>query len=188
MLYLRAFSVSMLKISIKGLQSGTYPVEISSLAKNVTAISPEFFGDIIVRGNLKKSGSHYFFTGIAECQARMICDRSNEEFVELIHIDLSITFIANTTQFLLHQNDFEVEQLYYIRDDDNEVDLSEEVRQVFLLNLPMKRVAPKYRNVELAELYPEIEVDAESVNSSNTENLIDDRWSALKNITFDNKN
>ncbi len=174
----------MLKFSIKGLADGTHAIQATAECRMIADMFPEFFGSIHVRGEVRKLGKRYVVTGAAECDAQMMCDLSGEDFVERIRAELVLSYVANTHLFLEQQGVAEPVQPYYIREDDTEIDLTEEVRQELGVNLPLKRVVPQYRDREFAELFPDIAADTPEKTDNETEHPIDERWAALKNISL----
>jgi uncharacterized metal-binding protein YceD (DUF177 family) len=171
----------MLNISIKGLSDGKHPIELSTDAAEVADMFAEFTGEITVQGEVQKLGKRYILTGTALCEARLVCDMSGEEFTERITAPLSLNYVANTNLFLEQMDDSDPVQPYYIREDDVMIDITEEVRQELALSLPLKRIAPQYRDKDFSVLHPEY--DAESSNTTSSKEM-DPRWAALKNINF----
>lgn len=169
-----------MELSIKGLSDGKHEIEIHADVSDIPEIFPEFIGSIRLMGLVQKIGKRYIITAQVECKALLVCDRSSEEYEEFIVAPLQLTYIANTDLYLEQQDREEAEQPYYIREDATKISIGEEVRQELAVNLPLKRIAPAYRDKSLGDLYPGI--DAETSASSKDEP--DDRWAALKNISF----
>ena len=70
-------------------------------------------------------------------------------------------------------------QVIPIREDATVIDITDEVRQELMVHLPMRRVAPKYRDKELTELFPELEGrDAEAPQPD----VVNDQWAALRKL------
>jgi uncharacterized metal-binding protein YceD (DUF177 family) len=67
-----------------------------------------------------------------------------------------------------------------LHEDDQEIDISEQIRQELMLNLPMKRIAPEYRDKTIEELYPEF------LDSNQNNSQIDERWKGLEGLTLEN--
>lgn len=178
--YLQA--VSMLTIFIRGLENGTHPVALSTPAEDIPYMFPEFYGDVVVKGELQKLGNKYFITGSAECAARLICDISGEEYSENVRVELRLHYIANTDMYLLRRDDSDGEQPYYIHEDDKDIDITDDVRQELAVHLPMKRVAPACRDKDFTEVHPSV------ADTSDSEEVEDERWAKLKNIRFPNSN
>lgn len=169
----------MLKIPIQGLKDGNMEILLTATVGEISGMFPEFFGVISLSGVLTKSGKRYTFKGNAICNAKLVCDRSLTEFIEEITAPITVSYLADTEVFLL-QDAASNSDVYIIREDEPFIDLSVEVSEELALNLPMKRVAPQFRDKNLDEIITEISSDIIS------EEKIDERWSALKNIHLNN--
>ncbi len=169
----------MLTIYIRGLENGVHPVNLSTPAKEIPFIFPEFSGNVVFKGEIQKLANRYFLSGVAECTARLVCDKSGEEYSDVIETPISLTYIANTDMYIMKREETDPEQPYYIHEDDKEIDITDEVRQELAIHLPMKRIAPAYRDRDIDELYP-------SADNADEEKVEDERWAKLKNIRFPN--
>ncbi|MBK9249191.1 MAG: DUF177 domain-containing protein [Ignavibacteria bacterium] len=163
----------MLRLPIQGLQDGQASVNLMANVRDIDGIFPEFSGEITLTGTIRKVGKRYSFKGEATCMATMICDRTLNEFTEKIIATVTADFLADTQVYLMQAEEKDGE-MTIIRDDELFIDLSNEVRQELALSLPMKRVAPEFRDKEWEDIAPEIATG------------IDDRWKALKGLTFNN--
>jgi hypothetical protein len=171
-----------LVISIKGLADGKYPVELSSAhVQQIEHIFPECTGMLTVRGSIRKHGKRFLLELVAEIQARFLCDVSGEEFEDIVVAEFSLEYIADTHLALLKADEEDREPPYYIRDDDTNIDITDEVRQELAVRLPLKRISPKYRDREFTDIFPSHADSASAVTAPTP----DDRWAALKNISFD---
>ena len=119
--------------------------------------SPEFFGEIKIEGLLRKYGKRFAFTGTAECKAKLICDLSLEEYEELITSELEISFMADSRLFMMRNEEDAAEaDEKIVHEDDEFFDVSELVREQLALKLPMKRIAPKYREKDIKGNLPRL--------------------------------
>jgi uncharacterized metal-binding protein YceD (DUF177 family) len=164
----------MIRIFIQGIKDGEYNIDMDTDVSEVPDILEEFFGNIHIEGKLKKFGSRFTLIAEAECSAKLICDRSLKEFVEEIPVEIKLSFIANPLKSP-EIND-ETQEIFF-HPDDKYLDITEEVREIFAISLPMKRVAPEYRNKDLKDLYPEYVKTDDNISGD-----IDDRWAPLKNL------
>lgn len=167
----------MLKIRIHGIKDGESDFTLEDNISNLTDLPEEFFGKITVEGKLTKIGKRYTVVGSAKCNAKLICDISLEEYIEEIIARFNYSFIVNNELYsiLKQKGEFENENgEIIVHEDDQFLDLSEELRQELILNIPMKKVAPQYRDKQLNEIYPELSIEEES----------DPRWSELKKLKF----
>ncbi len=163
----------MIKIDIHGLKEGEHTFMLSTDIKQEDCFFDEFFGDLTLNGIIKKIGTRLSLRAIAEVKANLICDRSLKTYTELISSEVKLAFIADTKSFLENKTN-ETDSDIIIREDTNYIDVSKEVIELLALQLPMKRIAPEYRDKELTEIYPELSIDKTSD--------IDDRWTKLKDF------
>lgn len=171
----------MIKIRIHGIEDGLHNISESVPVSEIKDMSPEFFGDIKIEGKLRKIGKRFAITGFAQGTAKLICDLSLEDYEETISTEINVSFIADTVLFNLGKGktaDPSDERV--VHEDDEYFDLSEDVKEQLAVELPMKRVSPKYRDKSFEELHPEYAVKSDIDEPKDEE--IDSRWSALKNI------
>lgn len=177
----------MLKILIQGLKDGIYEIKQVTNANSIPDIFSEFIGEINLQGHLRKLGNKYTFSGTAECNAVLICELSLVEFNELIVADINACFIADNSMLKLKDKNSNNYNEYIISEDDKYIDLTDEVREELAVNLPMKRVAPQFRDKSFEELYPMYAANSQNKNNSNKKKKkseIDDRWESLRKLKF----
>jgi uncharacterized metal-binding protein YceD (DUF177 family) len=171
----------MVKILIHGIEDGIHDINLSVPVSEIDGIFPEFFGNILLEGTLRKLKNRFSFVGTATCTAKLICDRTLDEYEEIIKSDISVSAIADSDLFRLKKSHSDSELVdseeYIINEDDKYLDLSNEVREQLAVRLPLKRVAPWVADKELDEIYPEIatnfvkkDIDSEAI------------WAPLKNL------
>jgi uncharacterized metal-binding protein YceD (DUF177 family) len=173
----------MLLIRVHGIKDGKIDLELECDASEIENMSEEFFGKVNVHATFTKVGKRYTLVGNATCSARLICDLSLEEYDEVINSEISYTFIANTSSYNLRKEsgDFETESgEIIVHEDDQFIDISDLIRQDLLLNLPLKRVAPNYRDKNFEDLHPELSC------KNIQDNEIAQQWMDLKKIKFSN--
>ncbi len=66
-----------------------------------------------------------------------------------------------------------------LRDDDDFIDITEEVRQELVIHLPMKRVSPAYAGVSFETLHPELLTKEEEKNDGDNS-----PFAALKHLNI----
>ncbi len=175
----------MLQIMVKGISDGSYKIDTACAVGRLKGIYPEFYGDVTLEGELKVLGSRYTIVAKVSCMAKLLCDVSLEDYNEEIRADIEIAYLANTDLYYSQKDqeddDIDPDAEIIIHEDDKFIDLTEEVTQQLNVSLPMKRVAPKFRDKELEEIYPEFtESNDEEIKDQNED--IDERWSALKKL------
>ncbi len=170
----------MIKVFIQGLDDGTHTIALSVDVNSIPSLSSEFFGDVILNGSFRKNGQHYVFDCKAECPVRLVCDVSLEEYEDTVGFDFRSSFVRDTGLFF-EQKERELrdnEEIAF-HEDEKYIDLTAFIREELLLHLPMKRVAPKYRDKSFEDIFPEFSNKKKKVQS---QKAIDDRWSQLKNL------
>jgi Large ribosomal RNA subunit accumulation protein YceD len=180
-----------LLISIKGLADGKHPVELSVPVEQIENISPEFTGMLTVTGTVRRYGKRFLLELTAETHAELLCDVSGEEFEETVVAECSLEYISNTQLALLKSDDADIEPPFYIRDDETKIDITDEIRQELAVRMPLKRVSPKYRDKDFADIFPDYAensgIEAATKLGTASPSSLDDRWAALKNISFDKR-
>lgn len=166
----------MLKVFIQGLKDGVYEVEVECPVEQIADMFPEFSGIVRAKGSMRILGKRHTINVVAECEAKLVCDISLEEYTENITATLDVAYIADEELFTIGaDSDIAAAEERIIHPDNKYIDITEEVREELCVNLPLKRIAPAYRDQDLAEIFPDLVQD-------NTSAPIDDRWANLKNI------
>jgi len=167
-----------MKIRIHGIQDGKHQIELKENVKNIPCFFPEYIDEVQVSGFLTKSKNRFNFVGTAKCNAKLICDISVEEFIEEISVDVHINFIADTTLFYFQKNSSKEIEEIVVHEDDEYFDLSDEVKDILAVSIPMKRISPQYKGKTFAEICPQFS------NENKDKEVADERWQALKNINL----
>ena len=161
----------MLNIRIHGISDGTHKIELSAPSKVVPYMFPEFFGDVRVSGELTKSGRRYKFTGKATCKANLVCDISATDYVEEIQTDLMLALIIDTELYFEQKKDIiDYDKEVALHEDDEYFDISELVKDELAVSLPMRRIAPEFKNKSFADLYTESTNPASDFDNSDRSN------------------
>jgi uncharacterized metal-binding protein YceD (DUF177 family) len=198
-------------VSIKGMQDGKYPVELEAETAQIADMFPEFTGTVRVRGEVRKLVKRFVLTLELRCDAALICDVSGEDFTQHVSTTLALDYTADTRLFLekfAADGADDLEPPYYIREDDTSINITDIIRQELALALPLRRIAPAYRDTSFAAMHPEHSDEAhadgfssqhlsqstshdDAINDDSNDNTHDNqpdttdpRWAALKNIKF----
>ncbi len=179
----------MLKIQIHGLSNGTRAYSLDVEAQKVPFITDEFTGLISFEGDVTKQNSTFVVQGTARCNATLICDRSGDSFEEPITAEIKLVYQVNPEMAELQEPD--APPPLYLFNNYEDIDITEEIRQELLVQLPMRRIAPEYRDLPLEEVIPGITVEEEQTKPQSSpqseeqeDQEIDPRWQALKKIQF----
>jgi len=173
----------MLQVRIHGIKDGKYPIDLHVNAEDIRDLPVEFFGNIEVSAIMTKLGRRYTIIGQVSCNTHLVCDISLREYDDLITGDIELSFIANSELYFLRKstNNLETESGdIIINEDDQMIDLTEDVRQILILNLPMKRIHPDLRGKSFADLYPEL------TNQPQKSEGVDEKWKELKKLNLKN--
>lgn len=170
----------MIVLSISGLQDGEHPFDISVPVARIPDLLSEFTGDVHVQGILTKHEQRISLQCTVQASARLECDRSLEMFDEPITLQLRREYVKDTSRAIEQgAGADETEDVIAIREDARHIDITDDVRQELALSLPMRRVAPQYRDVPFNELYPDLaDRDAEATDPD----VVNERWAALKKL------
>lgn len=160
---------------MQGLKDGEYDIDLDIPVEEVPDLTEEFFGEIHIEGMLRKFAGRFTLVAEAEVQVKLICDRSLKEFIEDIEAVIKLSF--KSAEYKSDSFDENSEEIIF-NADDKYLDITNEVREILTLSLPMKRVAPEYRKKDFSELYPEYSANGTEINE-----IIDDRWAPLKNLS-----
>ena len=175
----------MFRIHIQGLKNGVYEIAQSCVVAVISLMAEEYFGDVTLTGKLEVLNKRYYFIGEAICNARLICDISLKEFIQAIKININIIFYADDALLKVQYYDPKKDlSETIIGEDDKYIDLTEEIRQQLIVNLPMKRIAPEYIGKTFEEIYPQYSGD--NVKKKKTKEPIDERWAPLAKLKYKN--
>lgn len=173
----------MITINIVGLRDGNHPFSIETDVSQIPGLASEFIGTIHTEGVLRKASSRYTLDADVSGTARLVCDRSLEEYEEPITAVIDLDFVVDHDLAATQRgriSELDDEEVRGIREEDKVIDLTEDVRQVLTVAIPFRRVAPAYRDKELEEIHPAIkERDADGTDHTQ---VVDERWAALAKL------
>ncbi|MBM2813872.1 MAG: hypothetical protein HW421_634 [Ignavibacteria bacterium] len=169
----------MIAIEIHGIKDGIYEIDKSVSVEDIPDLSEEFFGNIVFKGHLRKIGRRFSIEGTAKCSSRLICDLTLTEYSEEIVCEITASFLADTLLYWKSKENFQgSDDTIIIHEDDKTIDLSDELRQQLALTLPLKRIAPDAKDIEIEKIYP----DYFSSGSPESESTGNNIWDSLKKI------
>ena len=173
----------MIAIQIVGLREGNHPFTVEIEASQILGITPEIRGTVSTTGVLRKIGSRYLLDAETFGTARLVCDRSLEEFDEPLqaafHIEFKVDHLLAAKQ-QGSEGEFDDEEVRGMYTENKVIDITEDVRQVLTVAIPFRRVAPEYRDKKLNEIHSSVAVRDSNVVDLHVE--VDDRWSALSKL------
>ncbi len=169
----------MVLLDIVGMREGKRSISLSIPASEIPRLSTEFDAKVVIDGRIHKSGRHYVVDAVVTADGLFVCDRSLENFREIITADLHVKFIidpALAARQRTVQAELDDEQERGIGEDDKSLNITEDVRQVLTVAVPMQHIAPAYRDVPLEEIYPTLKP------KNDGQGPMDDRWEALEQL------
>lgn len=175
----------MITIPIQGLKDGSHTVEVRVQTSEVEGLIPEFSGEVILSGTLTKLGKRMNLVGKATASALLQCDYSLEDFTEEVVAEIEMSFVLDTELYIIRRENpvDETYDVHVVREDEKTLDVTEEVAQELSVRLPLKRVAPQYRDKDIKDIIGNTYLDSgESTNTDATPSAFE----ALKNLRFDN--
>lgn len=163
----------MLTVDISSLSPGIHHREFTPSATEVE-LDPTTFGDIEVEVELQYHRDRILVKLEASATAELTCDRTLEPYEQPVAGRYSLLFGPPE---MVGQEGEEFEEVRPLAPSDQEIDLTDVVRDTLLLALPQRRVAPG------AE---EESIDREfGAPEDEEEKPVDPRWSELRRLKDD---
>ncbi|MCS6999292.1 MAG: YceD family protein [Bacteroidota bacterium] len=180
----------MVRIPINGLSNGEHPISLVVPATEIEGIFPEFIGDVYISGTLQKTGRKLVIALNVRGTARLTCDYSLELFEEAIEAEFALSFLQDTELYLRRlspnkQIEDDPYALRILREDDTSIDLTADLAEELSVRLPIRRVAPQFRDMTFAEYVQKVLGGSVRVTLDGTSRA-DDPWSVLKKIQDNN--
>lgn len=121
-------------IKFSNFDDGVHHLEFQEKTEKIGLKQP-FFDNLFLSIAMDKSHSQIVINGKLSVNAKYICDRCDEEYVEEIRNHFQITYFFST-QFQKNED----LNLYYISPDKDKIDLTNDVKEFALLAEPMKKL------------------------------------------------
>ena len=155
----------MLQINIASLKPGVHHFELKPTIEALD-LDPETFADVAVAARLDVQGSRVLVLLQASAQATLTCDRTLVRFQQPVEGTFTLLFAPPEMAQDLDEEDDNLRVLY---PSDQEIDLTDAVRDTLMLALPVRRIAPGAEDADLPMQFGSAD-DAEG----------DPRWEALR--------
>ncbi len=173
----------MLKFSLKSLKEGRQEMDLEAEASVVCAEFPEFVDLVRLHCIVDRVGRRFHVHCHAECEALLQCDYSLKDFREPIVADFDIEYVVDTDMHEQQRGMDAVDiELRALHEDESAVDLSLDVCQELAVRLPLKRIAPEYRDKPIEDILGSEFLDDGKKSAQSAE----ETWAALKNIKLGN--
>jgi len=122
-----------MKIKIGGLSEGVHQYRFQTPALAV-GLGENFPGDVIVDAELDMSGTQLMLRAEIQTSGRFVCDRCTREFTSPVSTSYQMYYVTEGASFA----DIDATELQVIPPGSNIIDISDDVRQVSLLAVPLK--------------------------------------------------
>ena len=122
-----------MKVNISNLSQGTHDYELSKDAAEL-GLAENFSGDVAARVAIEKSSRQIFLRANISVSATFSCDRCLSEFNHDVSTLLQTLYVWNTDD----RPGSEDENVRVLTHDQNMIDISEDVRDLVVLAVPLK--------------------------------------------------
>lgn len=156
----------MVRVSIVSLPDGLHEETVQSTAAEV-GLDPDVFREVEVDVRLDLRDRRVLAAFTARAVARLECDRTLALYDEPVAGTHSVLFVPAGDPMLADSDD---EAVLPLAGEATFVDLTEPVRDTLLLALPLRRVSPAARDLEIPTAY----------GGPADDEPADDRWDALR--------
>lgn len=161
----------MLTIDVGSLTSGIHHVEMSPSPSEVN-LDPTTFDDVHVDAVLQCHMDRVLVKLQATATATLTCDRTLRDYEQGVEGSYNVLFGPPS---MVGQEGEEFEEVRPFDRSDQEIDLTDVVRDTLLLALPQRRVAPGAEEEAISREFGASE-------SEEDEDVADSRWSELKKL------
>lgn len=160
----------MISIDIKSLKPGIYTYDWDPTADSLD-LDPEVFDELHVAVQLDFHPSRILAHLETTAEARLICDRTLVQFSQQVEGAHTILFSAEGLVEAGDESDDDVREL---KSSDEEIDLTDLVRDTFVLSIPVRKIAPGAEEEEIPLAFGTPDAG---------EGAIDPRWEALRKLS-----
>lgn len=166
----------MMKIRIIGLDEGNHPLDIQEEKLRMSG-NDYVFDNVGLVGELIIHANKVNLKGSLEANIDLNCDRSGKDFTENIKKEVDYVFKFDTKAIEILDDDID-NSLFKL--EGNQLIISDLIYEELLLSVPLKKIAPEYRDVDFEKLFPDftakIDKKVEKKDAST--------WNELKKLNF----
>ncbi len=124
-----------MKISLIGLSEGLHTLNfVEKLAEFGVENQPHLHEDVKIQVDLEKRSPHYFLKNRVQVSGRFACDRCTDEFDRAVNEEWRAVFTSDKEMLAMNQAD----DMHYLAPEAKEIDLTDEIRDMIVLAVPMK--------------------------------------------------
>lgn len=156
----------MLKVDLRTLNTGLHHVEFTPTAEDLGVEDP-VFRDIQASADLTVDREQVVVRVKARAVATLVCDRTLVEFDQPIRGSYTACFMPREAM----DPDAEDDDILPLEADQDELDLTDIVRDTLMLAVPVRKLAPGAEDLDIPTTFGEA-----------AESEIDPRWKALEQL------
>jgi uncharacterized protein len=166
-----------MKIQLGGLSEGVHQYQFNVAGADLD-IGPGFRRPIVVSATVEKTGNQVFLTAFAEATGTFTCDRCLTEFDAVLTPRYTMVYLFEGAE----ADRFDRSEVQVIPYSLSVVDITDDVRQTFLLAVPLKLLCSE--SCKGLCPYCGANWNLASCTCRGVQN--DQRWEALKNLRTEN--
>jgi len=162
-----------LKIRISGLSSGIHEYAFRILPSDI-GLDEHFQNPLEVQAHLDKSSHQLLLRAEIHAVGHFECDRCLDQFDQPLSSDYRLVYVFDETA----GSRYPEEEVQILREDTVSIDLSEDVRQMVLLSVPLKLLCSE----ECRGLCPTCGTNLNHAACTCRRDQNDPRWNGLKDL------
>lgn len=164
----------MFKIRVIGLDEGKHNLNLE--IERFSALNSDYvFDNAAFNGEMIIDVNKINIKGVITADVELVCDRSGKEFTESVKKEIDLLFKFNAKGIEILDDDID-SSLYKL--EGNQLNLNDLMFEELLLALPLKKIAPDYRDIEFEKLFPTYSAGDEKKEDAEESTT----WNALKKI------
>lgn len=160
----------MLKIRITHLKPGIHEYSLDPTPEELD-LDSELFSNIHVDVRLDYSGDRVLASFETTATAVLECDRTLVLFEQPVNGSYTLLYVPPD---MVSASGEEIEEVRVLQPTDNEIDLTQPVRDTILLSIPARRIAPGAEDLEIQTTF--------GASEEQEEDEVDPRWEALRKL------
>lgn len=165
--------VDPLKIRVSGLSNGVHEYHFSTDPSNV-GLGENFTVPVEVDADLDKTTAQLYLKARIRTGGLFSCDRCVEEFTQMIISSYALFYVYNELDTGKHQP----EEIQILAPDTLYLDLTEDVRQMTMLSVPLKLLCRE----DCKGLCPQCGTNRNERSCTCKDGNVDPRWERLKGL------
>ena len=167
----------MLTVDIASLSPGIHHVEFAPTADEA-GVDPSTFRDIRIEAELQYHRDRILVKLQAAATATLTCDRTLKEYEQPVADSYNLLFGPPE---MVGEDGEEFEEVRPLSPSDNELDLTDVVRDTLLLALPQRRISPEAQDEPIEKTFG-ASPEEDDRGEESQDDPVDPRWSELKKL------